>query len=155
MGTSLSVACGAVLALVVIPGIMLKTDWKDTSTLANLFLMLFCAGIPTFLFCCGLMLIYRWLNRKVTTLEISEAGVRYGTRFDTWDRIKRISWRHVANSGPAIFYQTKGFSFDRNLLTTDPLAEEDIMALFTKLEAAVVPFHEDLKVIRHCQATLR
>jgi len=154
LGIFLSLGCGAVLILLVIPG-LLRTGWKEDAVLANAFLILFCAGIPTFLFSCGLLVLWRWLNHKVTTLEISDAGVRYGDRFDSWDWIKWISWRYVPKNGYTLFYQKRGFSADRNLVVTDSLTEEEILRLFRKLETEVVPLHPDLKVGTHRQPRLR
>lgn len=153
-GMLLSSGCGAVLILVVIPG-LLRMDWKEHSVLANAFLMLFCAGIPILLFSCGLLVLWRWLKCKVDTLEISDAGVRYGARFDPWDQIKWISWRYIPKGGPTLFYQKGGFSFDRNLMVTDPLTEEEIMSLFRKLESQVVPLHRNLTIGVNRQPTLR
>ncbi|RYD36949.1 MAG: hypothetical protein EOP85_17955 [Verrucomicrobiaceae bacterium] len=154
VGTLLCLGSGAALALVVIPG-LLKMDWKENPIFPNLLLVLFCAGIPAFFLWCGLWMLWRWMKRDKTVLEISNEGVRYGTRFDPWDRIRRISWRCVAKGGYTLFYQTRGFSFDRNLLVTAPLTEEEIMSLFRKLEMEVVPRHGDLKIVTHRQPDLR
>ena len=107
---------------------------------------IFVFGIPALLLFAGLWLAYSWFTKRVNTLEISDLGIKYGSKSQLWNQIKWFSWYYSKRKKPTLFYQKKGFSFDHNLMVTDSLTEEEIEDLFNAIEKDILPNHRNLKI---------
>ena len=102
--------------------------------------------ISVVLFFAGLWLVYSWLTNRVKTLEISDAGIKYGLKFQEWNRIKCFSCHYDKRKKPTLLYQKKGGSSDYKLVLTDPLTEEEIENLFDTIEKDILPNHINLRI---------
>lgn len=138
-GITASLLGGIPLIYVGIP-IVTQTNWLNF----KLYLVpgaIYAFLIPALLLSAGLWLVYSWLTNRVKTLEISDEGIRYGSKFQEWKQIKSLSWHYSKRKKPALFYQKKGVSFDYNLILTDPMTEEEIKDLFDSIEKDILPHH--------------
>jgi hypothetical protein len=146
LGGILGTLIGAVpLFCFVIPGLFTNGSQSAFNVLMIPFL-LFALGIPALLIYAGLWVLHAWFTQKINILEVSEDGVRYGSRFRRWEEIKWFSWHQAGRGNPTLFYQKTGFSFDYNLPVTDPLSEDEIMNLFDILEREVCPAYKNLNI---------
>ena len=144
-GMIASVFGATTLFCFVIPS-AIKTDWHGPFSALNILGPLFAVGIPTLLLFAGLWIVHAWITRKINRLEVSDVGVKYGSRLRRWEQIKWFSWHQVERGKPTLFYQKKGFSFDYNLMVTEPLEEDEIWNLFENLKRDVAPSHKELKI---------
>jgi len=125
---------------------LINTDYWTNFKLYLIPGAIFVFGIPALLLFAGFWLAYSWLTKRVNTLEISDAGIKFGSKFQAWNQIKLFSWHYFQKGKPTLFYQRKGFSFDHNLMVTDSLTEEEIDALFDTIERDILPNHKNLKI---------
>ena len=102
--------------------------------------------VPSLLFSAGLWILHACLVKRVNRLEISDVGIRYGQRAHRWEQIKWISCHALSKGSPTLFYQKVGFSFDHNLILTEPLTDDEIEALFGALRTDVAPLHPHLEI---------
>lgn len=146
VGGTIASAFGAIpLFCFMIPGAF-TTDWHAQFTARMIPILLLGFGVPTLLLVAGLWVLHAWLTRRINVLEVTEAGVKYGSKFRRWEEIKWFSWHQMKSGGPTLFYQRKGFSVDHHLMVTDPLSEHEIYELFDALQRDVCPVHKNLNV---------
>ena len=110
--------------------------------------VLFVGGISVMLLLAGFWLVQLWLSKRVIRLEISDNGVRYGTTYRPWDKIKRFAWSfdEIGDGPPTLYYKKKGFPFDYYLPLTSPLSREKADALLAELKKDIAPLHKDLRI---------
>jgi hypothetical protein len=144
-GVIASVFGAVILFCFVIPSAS-RADWHGPFTVWSILGLLLSIGIPTLLLSAGVWIIHAWMTRRVNRLEVSDLGVQYGTCFRRWEEIKWFSCHQLERGKPTLFYQKKGFSFDYNLMVTDPISENEILSLFENLERDVSPVQPDLEI---------
>lgn len=146
VGGTIAILFGAIpLFCFVIPGAF-KADWHGSFNLSKLPGLLFIVGIPVLLLSAGLWVVHAWIIDRVNELVVSDIGVQYGSQFRKWEQIKWFSIHQIERGSPTLFYQKTGFSFDYNLMVTDPLSEDEISELFENLERDVAPLNKKLRI---------
>ena len=106
----------------------------------------FVGGIGGMLALCGVILLRRWFAGTTLILEISNAGIRYGKTFHSWNEIHWLT-AHTDRGGVQLFYQTRGrglAGFDRPLPVDSNLTQEEFHDLLQALTTALSKDHPDV-----------
>jgi hypothetical protein len=110
-----------------------------------LFAPLLAGGAGLFVYAGG-ALVYGWLTDRTDRLTITAEGIGHFGKFSKWDEIKCLSCGCKRTGELMLFYQRKGFGFDRFLPVTEPLSAVGIETLFRELKTDLQPRFRKLRI---------
>lgn len=106
---------------------------------------LFVGGIVGTMCCTGAYLVWAFLRRHRTVVEIGPEGVQYGAKHISWDRVRRIAGIYHRQRFQLKLVR-RGFASDLHLSTDEGLSEKEYTRLLSTLKRDLQGRYPDMSI---------